>query len=135
MSFVHVGQDWYGYGWEVQLLETGFLAIFLCPLLDGRPFPTRPPPLIVIWLFRALIFRIMFGAGMIKIRGDESWRESDRALLSLRDAADPERAEPLVSFSPARRFCAAGHCSIISPNWSRHGLSFGRASRAISPGL
>ena len=39
MSFVHLGQDWYGYGWEIQLLETGFLAIFLCPLLDGRPFP------------------------------------------------------------------------------------------------
>ena len=34
MSFVHVGQDWYGYGWEIQLTETGFLAIFLCPLLD-----------------------------------------------------------------------------------------------------
>ncbi|MEO6971467.1 MAG: lipase maturation factor family protein [Chthoniobacterales bacterium] len=74
MSFVHVGQEWYGYGWEVQLLETGFLAIFLCPLLDGRPFPRRPPPLVIIWLFRALIFRIMFGAGMIKIRGDASWR-------------------------------------------------------------
>ena len=37
MSFVHVGQEWYGYGWEVQLLETGFVSIFLCPLLDGRP--------------------------------------------------------------------------------------------------
>src|SRR5262249_45013644 len=44
MSFVHIGQDWYGYGWEIQLLETGFLAIFLCPLLDARPFPRRPPP-------------------------------------------------------------------------------------------
>src|SRR5205085_1915309 len=29
MSIVHVGQIWYGYGWETQLLETGFLAIFL----------------------------------------------------------------------------------------------------------
>src|SRR5438309_2192592 len=29
MSFVHLGQDWYGYGWEFQLLETGFLCIFL----------------------------------------------------------------------------------------------------------
>ncbi len=74
MSLVHVGQDWYGYGWEVQLLETGFLAIFLCPLLDARPFPRRPPPLVVIWLFRALVFRIMLGAGLIKIRGDASWR-------------------------------------------------------------
>jgi hypothetical protein len=74
MSFVHVGQDWYGYGWEIQLLETGFLAIFLCPLLDLRPFPKRPPPMIIIGLFRWLIFRIMLGAGLIKIRGDEVWR-------------------------------------------------------------
>ncbi len=74
MSFVHVGQDWYGYGWEIQLLETGFLAIFLCPLLDMRPFPKRAPPMPIIVLFRWLTFRIMFGSGMIKIRGDEVWR-------------------------------------------------------------
>ena len=75
LSFVHIGQDWYGYGWEIQLLETGFLAIFLCPLLDGRPFPRRPPPKLVIWLFRWLIFRIMLGAELIKLRGDPCWRD------------------------------------------------------------
>lgn len=75
MSFIHVGQDWYSYGWEIQLLETGFLAIFLCPLLDGRPFPGRPPPKLVIWLFRWLVFRIMLGAGLIKLRGDSCWRD------------------------------------------------------------
>ncbi len=74
MSFVHLGQDWYGYGWEIQLLETGFLSIFLCPLLDMRPFPKRPPPMPIIVLFRCLTFRIMMGAGMIKIRGDDVWR-------------------------------------------------------------
>ncbi|HEY4063029.1 MAG TPA: lipase maturation factor family protein [Puia sp.] len=74
MSFVNVGQEWYGYGWEIQLLETGFLAIFLCPLLDGRPFPRRAPPVLIIGLFRWLIFRIMLGAGLIKLRGDEVWR-------------------------------------------------------------
>src|SRR5262245_881207 len=75
MSFVHVGQEWYGYGWEIQLLETGFLAIFLCPLVDARPFPRRPPPAAVLWLFRWLIFRIMLGAGLIKLRGDACWRD------------------------------------------------------------
>jgi len=75
MSLVHVGQDWYGYGWEIQLLETGFLAIFLCPLLDPRPFPKREPPVVVIWLFRWLIFRIMLGAALIKLRGDSVWRD------------------------------------------------------------
>jgi hypothetical protein len=74
LSFVHIGQDWYGYGWEIQLLETGFLAIFLCPMLDLRPFPKRPPPMLIITLFRWLIFRIMLGAGLIKLRGDDVWR-------------------------------------------------------------
>jgi hypothetical protein len=74
MSFVHVGQEWYGYGWEIQLTETGFLAIFLCPLLDLRPFPRHAPPMPMIVLFRWLICRIMLGAGLIKIRGDEIWR-------------------------------------------------------------
>ncbi len=76
MSFVHVGQEWYGYGWEIQLTETGFLAIFLCPLLDMRPFPRYAPPMPIIVLFRWLIFRIMLGAGLIKIRGDEIWRNA-----------------------------------------------------------
>ena len=56
------------------LLETGFLAIFLCPLLDMRPFPKHAPPMPIIVLFRWLIFRIMLGSGLIKIRGDEIWR-------------------------------------------------------------
>ncbi len=75
MSLVHVGQEWYAYGWEIQLLETGFLAIFLCPLLDPRPFPRRAPPVAVLWLFRWLVFRIMLGAGLIKLRGDPCWRD------------------------------------------------------------
>ncbi len=74
MSIVHAGQDWYSYGWEIQLMETGFLAIFLCPLVDMRPFPKRPPPLPIIVLFRWLTFRIMLGSGLIKIRGDHIWR-------------------------------------------------------------
>jgi hypothetical protein len=76
MSIVHVGQDWYGYGWEIQLTETGFLAIFLCPLLEMRPFPRRAPPMPIIVLFRWLTFRIMLGAGMIKYRGDKIWRDA-----------------------------------------------------------
>src|SRR5437588_8416499 len=75
MSIVNIGQVWYGYGWEIQLLETGFLSIFLCSLLDGRPFPKCRPPILVFWLFRWLGFRIMVGAGLIKLRGDPCWRD------------------------------------------------------------
>ncbi|XP_044159029.1 lipase maturation factor 1 isoform X1 [Bufo gargarizans] len=75
-SIVSVGQLWYAFGWESQLLETGFLGIFLCPLWSLSRVPERTPPSgIVIWAHRWLIFRIMMGAGLIKIRGDKCWRD------------------------------------------------------------
>ena len=68
LSLVNVGQTFYGFGWESILLETGFLAIFL-----GSK--DTAPPVIVIWLLRWVLFRIMFGAGLIKWRGDPCWRD------------------------------------------------------------
>ncbi|WP_049927067.1 lipase maturation factor family protein [Halopiger goleimassiliensis] len=68
LSFVNAGQLFYGYGWESMLLETGFLAIFL----GAGP---AEPPMIVIWLLQWVLFRNMFGAGLIKIRGDDCWRD------------------------------------------------------------
>jgi len=76
LSFVHIGQIFYGYGWEILLLETGFLAIFLCPPLRIGLLPRRtPPPAAVIWLLRWVLFRVMLGAGLIKLRGDPCWRD------------------------------------------------------------
>lgn len=75
LSLVKVGQLFYGYGWEIQLLETGFLAIFLCPVRTISPLGAAPPPAAVIWLLRWLIARIMLGAGLIKLRGDPCWRD------------------------------------------------------------
>jgi hypothetical protein len=100
LSFVHIGQDWYSYGWEIQLLETGFLAIFLCPLLDGRPFPRRPPPTPVIWLFRWLIFRIMLGAGLIKIRGDSCWRDLTCLVYHYQTQPIPNPLSRTLHFMP-----------------------------------
>ncbi len=68
LSVVNAGQTFYGFGWETLLLETGFLAIFLGPA-------DSTPPKIILWLYRWLIFRLMFGAGLIKLRGDSCWRD------------------------------------------------------------
>ena len=62
-SIVNVGQVFYSFGWETLLLEAGFLAIFL-----GND--EVAPPWLVILLFRWLAFRVEFGAGLIKLRGD-----------------------------------------------------------------
>ncbi|MDL5360598.1 lipase maturation factor family protein [Halalkalicoccus sp. NIPERK01] len=68
LSFVNAGQTFYGYGWESMLLETGFLAVFL-----GAG--SVAPPVVVIVLLQWVLFRNMFGAGLIKLRGDECWRD------------------------------------------------------------
>lgn len=76
LSIVHVGQRWYAFGWEIQLLETTLLAALLCPLAGARPLDAaRPPPLAAILLLRWLALRIMLGAGLIKLRGDACWTE------------------------------------------------------------
>ena len=100
MSIIHVGQIWYGYGWETQLLETGFLSIFLCPLLDGRPFPSCRPPLLVIWLFRWLGFRIMIGAGLIKLRGDPCWRDLTCLYYHYETQPIPSPISRYLHFAP-----------------------------------
>jgi Lipase maturation factor len=68
LSIVNVGQTFYGFGWETLLLEAGFLAIFLGPA-------RLAPPVLLVWLYRWLLFRVEFGAGLIKIRGDPCWRD------------------------------------------------------------
>ena len=100
MSIVHIGQIWYGYGWEIQLLETGFLSIFLCPLLDGRPFPKCRPPILVFWLFRWLGFRIMIGAGLIKLRGDPCWRDLTCLYYHYETQPIPGPISRYLHFSP-----------------------------------
>ena len=72
-SFVHAGQIFYGYGWELLMIEAGFLGIFLAPTSGFAASSRARPPLSVVWLFRWLAFRVMLGAGLIKLRGDPCW--------------------------------------------------------------
>ena len=68
LSIVNVGQIWYSFGWESLLLETGLLVVFV-----GND--AVAPPALVMWLARWLLFRVEFGAGLIKLRGDRCWRD------------------------------------------------------------
>jgi hypothetical protein len=68
ISFVNAGQTFYSFGWETMLLEAGFCAIFL-----GAS--ATMPGVIPNWILRWMEFRVMFGAGLIKLRGDPCWRD------------------------------------------------------------
>ena len=62
LSIVNAGQIFMSFQWDWLLVEAGFLAIFL------KPVRSR------LWLFRWLIFRLMFESGAVKLlSGDPSW--------------------------------------------------------------
>jgi len=68
LSFVNIGQTFYSFGWETLLCEVGFFTIFAGA---GR----MAPNMWLIWIWRWTLFRLMFGAGLIKLRGDPCWRD------------------------------------------------------------
>jgi len=76
LSLTAVCRDFMMFQWDMLLLETGFLAIFLAPLrlVPQRPIGPGPEPT-VVWLGRWLLFRLVFGSGVVKlVSGDETWR-------------------------------------------------------------
>jgi len=63
LSLFEAGQIFMAYQWDLLLLEAGFLAIFL---------PTQS--IVIIWLYRWLVFRFMLLGGLVKILShDPSW--------------------------------------------------------------
>ena len=66
LSFVNIGQTFYSFGWEILLCEVGFLAIF------AGSSRTQPNAWLR-WMWRWTLFRLMLGAGLIKVRGDICW--------------------------------------------------------------
>jgi predicted DCC family thiol-disulfide oxidoreductase YuxK len=64
LSLCSVGQDFLSFQWDSLLLETGFLAIFL----GSSKF--------VVFLFRWLLFRLIFLSGVVKLTShDPVWRD------------------------------------------------------------
>eukprot|EP00794_Sanderia_malayensis_P011881 gene11881-13114_t len=77
-SLVQVGQIFLYYQWDHLLLETGFLAILiapwnlqigLCSIIRCRRLASIPKEhdSICFWLVKWLLFRLMFGSGIVKL--------------------------------------------------------------------
>src|SRR5580765_5275877 len=75
LSLSTVCGEFLGFQWDILLLETGFLAIFLAPRQGLPKFSQESAPsLTVLWLCRWLLFRLMFMSGAVKLLSkDASW--------------------------------------------------------------
>jgi predicted DCC family thiol-disulfide oxidoreductase YuxK len=95
LSLTVAGQVFFNYQWDVLLLETGFLSIFLAPWQlwprelmwwpgssafaqprdDKEPMPTASPVSRAgLFLLKFLLFKLMLMSGVVKLTsGDDSW--------------------------------------------------------------
>ncbi len=74
LSLTVAGQVFLGYQWDSLLLEAGLLALLLTPwgVRLGRAADAPGP--FAVWLFRWLVFRLMFQSGVVKLTsGDPTW--------------------------------------------------------------
>lgn len=76
LSIVSSGRGFFSYQWDMLLLETGFLAIWLGSWrLRPKLIEARQPPVLVLWMFWLLLFRLMFFSGWVKLAHDVVWRD------------------------------------------------------------
>ncbi len=76
MSIVNVGGPFMLFQWDGLLLEVGLVAVFLSPAqLWSRWETSAPPSRWMLWALHAVLFRLMFGSGFVKLAsGDPTWR-------------------------------------------------------------
>jgi predicted DCC family thiol-disulfide oxidoreductase YuxK len=75
LSFTIAGQAFLSFQWDILLLETGFLAIFLAPW-QIWPKRGREPPVsrAGLFLLKLLLFKLLVMSGVVKLTsGDDSW--------------------------------------------------------------
>ncbi len=70
LSYVNLGGAFMNFQWDILLLETGFWTTLFCifrnNILASKAFT---------WIFRFLVFKLMFMSGLVKLSsGDPTWR-------------------------------------------------------------
>ena len=75
LSLVAVGQTFLSFQWDILLIETGFLAVFIAPwrwLAIKGPGPAVSS--VGLFLLKFLLFKLMLMSGVVKLTsGDDCW--------------------------------------------------------------
>lgn len=81
LSLMSVGGEFLTFQWDILLIETAFLGIFLAPAvwldrLQVRPLPSH----LARWLIWLLLFKLMFESGVVKLtyfgaNDENTWRD------------------------------------------------------------
>jgi predicted DCC family thiol-disulfide oxidoreductase YuxK len=130
LSLTIAGQAFLSFQWDILLLETGFLAIFLAPWQIWPKRGQEPPVSRAgLFLLKLLLFKLMVMSGVVKLTsGDDSWGWIDHSFhWSALTALDYHYwSQPLPTIP--------GWWADKSPEWFKHfSVTFCLAVEIIAP--
>ena len=107
LSLAVAGQTFLSFQWDILLIETGFLSIFLAPWRLWWSKTNEPPvSRAAMFLLKFLLFKLMLMSGVVKLTsGDDSW-------LSLTALDYHYWSQPLPT--------VLGWWAHQSPEWFKH---------------
>jgi predicted DCC family thiol-disulfide oxidoreductase YuxK len=107
LSLTVAGQTFLSFQWDILLIETGLVGIFLAPWrLWGRKANEPPVSRAAMFLLKLLLFKLMLMSGVVKLTsGDDSW-------LNLTALDYHYWSQPLPT--------ALGWWADQSPEWFKH---------------
>ena len=74
LSLTIAGQTFLSFQWDILLLETGFLAMFLAPWRLWARMDDPPVSGFALFLLKFLLFKLMLMSGVVKLTsGDDCW--------------------------------------------------------------
>ncbi|HEX8823899.1 MAG TPA: lipase maturation factor family protein [Archangium sp.] len=103
LSYTAAGREFLSFQWDVLLTEMGLLGILTAPA-GLRPGAGRHEPSAAqVALWRALVFRLYFGAGVAKLKsGDKTWRQLTACTHYYETAPLPTRGGWYAHHLPQR---------------------------------
>jgi hypothetical protein len=105
LSLCAVGDVFLSYQWDALLLETALVALFVA----------TPGSRIGIWLARALLFKLMFLSGVVKLAsGDPTWRDLSALSYHWWTQPLPTFTSALANALPARAQSAQTFAALVT---------------------
>ena len=103
LSYTAAGREFLSFQWDVLLTEMGLLGILTAPAGLRPGLGRHEPSAAQVALWRALVFRLYFGAGVAKLKsGDKTWRELTALSHYYETAPLPTRAGWYAHHLPQR---------------------------------
>lgn len=72
-SIYSIGNIWFNYSYELELMEVVFMSLFLVPFVQNSLKQKYSTTIFTRFIARFFVFKVLFGSGLIRIKNEQLW--------------------------------------------------------------